>query len=171
MTRPSWDSYFTDMARLVSTRGTCDRLRVGAVLVRDRRIIATGYNGAPSSFDHCDDVGHMMEAGHCVRAVHAEQNALMQVARDGGSTTIGATLYCTHYPCVLCAKLLIQAGIVRIVCGSGYRTFSAETFLRAAGIEVVEGMNEALHGKNMDDSCHTDNAIGAGYVHAGYADR
>jgi dCMP deaminase len=111
---------------------------VGAVLVRDRRIIATGYNGAPTGFDHCDDVGHMMEAGHCVHGPHAEQNALMQVARDGGRTTIGSTLYCTHYPCVLCAKLIIQAGTVRVVCGFGYWTLSAETFLRAAGIEVVE---------------------------------
>lgn len=137
MTRPTWDEWFIAQARTIATRGTCDRLRVGAVLVRDNCAFATGYNGAPSGFAHCDEVGHMMHGGHCIRSVHAEQNAIVQAARHGVST-VGATLYCTHYPCVLCAKLLIQAGVVRVVCGEEYKTDYAEWFFVEAGIRIRE---------------------------------
>lgn len=135
--RPTWDEWFITQARTIATRGTCARLRVGAVLVRDNCAFATGYNGAPHGFAHCDDVGHMMSDGHCIRSVHAEQNAIVQAARHG-VTTVGATVYVTHYPCVLCAKLLIQACVVRVVCGSGYKTDTAAWFFAEAGIEVTE---------------------------------
>ena len=112
--RQTWDAYFLDLAGHASTRATCDRLHVGCVLVRDRDVIATGYNGSVSGLPHCDDAGHDMEDGHCVRTVHAEMNALCMSARNGHSTR-GATAYVTHYPCWLCFKLLSQSGITRVV--------------------------------------------------------
>lgn len=109
--RSSWDDYFHSIAAMVATRATCPRLSVGAVLVRNRQIISTGYNGAPRGLDHCDEIGCFMEAGHCIRAVHAEVNVVAQAARNGINTD-GAKLYVTHTPCKRCAAVLINAGIL-----------------------------------------------------------
>lgn len=113
--RPSWDSYFMKLATEVARMSTCDRLRVGCVLVKDKRIIATGFNGSISGQPHCDEEGHIYNSeGRCVRTIHAEQNALLQCAKYGISCE-GATAYVTHEPCEHCLKLLIQAGIKQIV--------------------------------------------------------
>lgn len=121
--RPSWDDYFMGIAKIVATRGTCDRLQVGAVLVKDRRIIATGYNGAPPGMPHCDGPdGHQMENGHCIRTVHAEENCILQAAVMGGQGTTGATLYTTHSTCHHCFKAATVAGVKRIVAGAEYRS-------------------------------------------------
>src|SRR5215469_9814793 len=104
--RPAWDEYFLDVARTVATRATCPRASVGAVLVRDDRILATGYNGAPARAAHCIEVGCLMVNGHCVRPTHAEANAIAQGARHGVSFA-GATAYVTHEPCLGCSKLLV----------------------------------------------------------------
>lgn len=117
--RPGWDEYFAGMAAHVATRGTCPRLRVGSVMVRDKRILVTGYNGSPSGVAHCEDVGCMMDDGHCQRAVHAEANAIVQAAHHGISLD-GATAYVTHQPCRNCTKLLVSAGIKRVVYSVAY---------------------------------------------------
>lgn len=114
--RLSWDDYFLEIATVVAERATCDRAHVGCVLVRDKRILSTGYNGSPSGQPHCDDEGHLLVAGHCVRTVHAEVNAVIQAARHGVGTE-GATAYVTHSPCYECAKVLVTAGVARIVYG------------------------------------------------------
>ena len=101
--RKPWDDYFMDMARMVATRATCDRKQVGAVIVRDRRTIASGYNGSVSGDVHCEDHGCKVVDGHCIRTVHAESNAILQCAKFGVSTD-GATLYVTHFPCLQCTK-------------------------------------------------------------------
>lgn len=141
--RPSWDEYFLEMAQLISKRSTCLRRRVGAVAVRDKRILATGYNGAPSGLQHCIDIGCLREKlkipsgerHELCRALHAEQNALIQAALYGMSLK-GSTLYATNQPCVICAKMLINAGIKEIVIASGYPDKMAMDFLREAGIKV-----------------------------------
>jgi dCMP deaminase len=113
--RPSWDAYFCAITRAVATRATCSRKAVGAALVKDKLILATGYNGAPAGLRHCDHSGGGdLVNGHCARSTHAEQNAIVQAARHGISIE-GATLYCTNNPCLNCTKLLINAGIRRIV--------------------------------------------------------
>jgi len=109
-----------DIARQVATRATCDRKHVGAVLVRDRTILSSGYNGSIRGMPHCDEVGHLMENGHCVATVHAEANAILQAARNGVRID-GATLYTTASPCWPCFKLVANAGCVRIVYGEFYR--------------------------------------------------
>lgn len=118
--RASWDEYFMAIAREVATRATCDRKHVGAVIVRDRIILATGYNGSIRGLDHCDDVGHLMEDGHCVRTVHAEANAIVQAARAGVRLD-EAGIYVTASPCFNCFKLIANAGLRRIVFGEFYR--------------------------------------------------
>lgn len=118
--RSSWDQYFMEIARQVATRATCDRKHVGAVLVRDRIILSTGYNGSIRGMPHCDEVGHLMENGHCVATVHAEANAVLQAARTGVRIE-GSSLYTTASPCWPCFKLVANAGIVRIVYGEFYR--------------------------------------------------
>lgn len=141
--RPDWDTYFMDIAELVSKRSTCLRRSVGAGLVRDSRILATGYNGAPSKLDHCLDVGCMREQlkvpsgerHELCRGLHAEQNAIIQAALHGVITK-GATLYCTNHPCVICAKMIINAGVARIVIRDGYDDKLAAQMLREAGISV-----------------------------------
>jgi len=120
MARSSWDQYFMDIAHQVATRATCDRKHVGAVLVRDRTILSTGYNGSIRGMPHCDEVGHMMENGHCVATVHAEANAILQAAKNGVRID-GATLYTTASPCWPCFKLVANSGCVRIVYGEFYR--------------------------------------------------
>ena len=146
--RPSWDEYFMSIARQVATRSTCIRRQVGAVLVRDKRILATGYNGAPSGMPHCADVGCLREQLHVpsgknhelCRAIHAEQNAVVQAARSG-TVIEGATIYTTTAPCVLCVKILLNAGIREFVYGDSYPDELAQHFLDEADVSVrrVEG--------------------------------
>lgn len=133
--RPSWDEYFLDIAFSVAERSTCDRAHVGAVLVRDKRILATGYNGSPAGLPHCDEVGHLMVDGHCVRTLHAEQNAIIQSALHGVSSE-GATAYVTHQPCLTCAKMLINAGVERVVYAGDYLDENSRQFLAAAQVKL-----------------------------------
>ena len=136
--RPDWDSYFMKIAAAVSERSTCDRAMVGCVLVLDKRILTTGFNGSPAGQEHCDEVGHLMVDGHCVRTIHAETNAIIQAALHGVSTR-GASCYVTHLPCINCTKALINAGITRIVYGEAYRMDeNANKFLKTADIKVVQ---------------------------------
>lgn len=118
--RASWDEYFMAIAAVVASRSTCARKHVGAVIVRDRMILATGYNGSIRGLAHCDDEGHMMEDGHCVRTVHAEANAIVQAARNGVRLD-GADIYVTASPCFGCFKLIANAGLRRVVFGEFYR--------------------------------------------------
>ncbi len=141
--RPSWDDYFMEIARAVSGRATCLRRRVGAVVVRDKRILATGYNGAPSGLAHCVDVGCLREKRgvasgerhELCRGLHAEQNALLQAALYGISLS-GASLYSTHRPCALCAKMIINAGIREVFFDAGYPDELAEELFREAGVRL-----------------------------------
>lgn len=136
--RPDWDSYFIKIANAVSERSTCDRAQVGCVLVLDKRILTTGFNGSPSGQPHCDEVGHLMVEGHCVRTIHAETNAIIQAALHGVSTK-GATCYVTHFPCMNCAKALVNAGIVRLVYNNPYRIDPISVqFLEGANVEICE---------------------------------
>lgn len=134
--RKDWDNYFLEMAVLASERATCERLKVGAVLVKDKRVIATGYNGSPSNSPHCIDEGCKVVNGHCVRTIHAEQNALFQCSRYGASSE-GSVCYSTHFPCLLCAKSLIQAGISEVVYLHDYKNdkYALELF-QQAGVKV-----------------------------------
>lgn len=118
--RKSWDDYFLSIAKEVATRSTCDRKMVGAVLVRDRVILATGYNGSVRGTPHCDEAGHLMENDHCIRTIHAEQNAIVQAAMLGVAIR-EAELYVTASPCWICFKLLANARIGRMVYGEFYR--------------------------------------------------
>lgn len=124
-----------EIARTVGTRATCPRASVGAVLTRDKRILTTGYNGAPRGVPHCTEAGCMMVDGHCLRATHAEANAIVQGALHGVSLA-GATAYCTHQPCAGCSKLLISAGVVRIVYQDAYPDAVASELLAAAGVTL-----------------------------------
>jgi len=135
-TRPGWDEYFMDVARTVATRATCPRASVGAVLVREHRILTTGYNGAPRGVAHCTEAGCELVNGHCVRSTHAEANAVVQGALHGVRLE-GATAYCTHQPCVNCAKLLISAGVTRIVYDAAYLDAFARQLLAEAGVALV----------------------------------
>ncbi|WP_394828365.1 deoxycytidylate deaminase [Pendulispora albinea] len=135
--RVSWDEYFMNIAREVSTRSTCDRKFVGAVIVRDRIILATGYNGSIRGMPHCDDVGHLMEDGHCVRTVHAEANAIVQAARNGVRID-AADIYVTASPCWICFRLIANAGIQRIAFGEFYRDPRVFEMSQALGIELVD---------------------------------
>lgn len=137
MSRPNWDAYFMSIAKTVATRGTCDRVRVGAVIVKDNRIVSTGYNGSPPGMDHCDDVGHQMVDGHCIRTLHGEENAILQAAVIGGLSTKGATLYTTHSTCYLCLKKAISVGITRIVAGTIFRDASVGKICSQVGIEFI----------------------------------
>lgn len=145
--RPSWDEYFMGIALQVAKRSTCDRAHVGAVIVRDRRILTTGYNGSPSGLPHCDDVGHLLVNGHCVRTIHAEQNAIVQAAYLGVSVR-GGTIYVTHQPCLTCAKLIINAGIRRVVYAGTYPDNLARQFLAEAGV----GLQQLTLPSNLQDS-------------------
>ena len=134
--RPGWDEYFMEIARTVATRATCPRARVGAVLTRAHRILTTGYNGAPRGVAHCSEVGCTMVDGHCQRATHAEANAIVQGALHGVGLE-GATAYCTHQPCSGCSKLLISAGVGRIVYEDAYPDAVASLLLAEAGVETL----------------------------------
>jgi dCMP deaminase len=135
--RASWDEYFMNIAREVSARSTCDRKFVGAVIVRDKCILATGYNGSIRGLPHCDEEGHLMEEGHCVRTVHAEANAIVQAARNGNRID-GASIYVTASPCWGCFRLIANAGINRIVFGEFYRDPKIYDFATRLGIELAD---------------------------------
>jgi dCMP deaminase len=137
MNRPNWDEYFMNIAKVIATRGTCDRARVGAVIVKDNRIVSTGYNGSPPGLPHCDDIGHEMVSEHCVRTLHAEENAMLQAAIIGGTSTKGATMYTTHSTCYECLKKTISVGITRIVSGKTYRNPSVVELAENVGIECT----------------------------------
>ena len=144
-TRPSWDDYFMEVAHAISKRATCDRGKSGCVIARDRQLIVSGYVGAPSGFAHCDEVGHQLKkmthengeiTEHCMRTVHAEQNAICQAARLGVSIS-GATVYTRMTPCRTCAMLLINCGIKRVVCERRYHfALESEEMFRQAGIQL-----------------------------------
>jgi dCMP deaminase len=133
MSRPSWDEYFMGIAFQVARRSTCNRARVGAIIVKDRRMLTTGYNGSPAGLPHCDDAGHLMVDGHCVRTLHAEQNAIIQAALHGVGVQ-GSAIYVTHQPCLTCAKMIINAGIVRVVYAGEYPDENSRSFLAQAGV-------------------------------------
>jgi dCMP deaminase len=145
-TRPDWDTYFMEICRTVAKRATCDRGRSGCVITRDNRILVTGYVGSPAGLPHCDEVGHLFkkmthedgtETMHCVRTVHAEQNALCQAAKKGIAVD-GGTLYCKMTPCRTCAMLIINCGILRVVAEKRYHD-SADSLAMfdQAGVEIV----------------------------------
>lgn len=134
--RPSWDEYFMGITFEVARRSTCNRAQVGAIIVRNKRILTTGYNGSPTGLPHCTEVGCLMVNGHCARTLHAEQNAIIQAALHGVSTD-RATIYVTHQPCLVCAKMIINAGITRVVYGGDYPDDLARQFLEDAGVELV----------------------------------
>ncbi len=135
--RPSWDEYFLKLAMLASERATCPRMHCGCVLVKDRFVLATGYNGSLPGQPHCEDVGCLIVDNHCVRTNHAEMNALIQAARHGVNTT-GATAYITNMSCTTCAKALIAAGIKRVVVFSDFHDTLATQFYKDAGVEIVK---------------------------------
>lgn len=142
--RPDWDTYFMEMARLAARRSSCLRRAVGAVLVKDRRVLATGYNGVPSGITHCEVTGCLREKlavpsgerHELCRGLHAEQNAIIQAAMHGVSIR-GAVLYCTNLPCIICAKMLVNAGVRRIVYLEGYADPLTGEMLEEAGLELV----------------------------------
>ena len=132
----NWDDYFMRIAEVVASRATCDRKHVGAVIVRDRTILSTGYNGSIRGLPHCDEVGHMMEDGHCVATIHAEANAIIQAAKNGVSIE-GGDIYITASPCWPCFKLIAHAGLRRIVFGEFYRDSRIFEIAQRLGIELV----------------------------------
>jgi len=142
--RPSWDEYFLSITELVAKRSTCLRRHVGAVIVKDKRILTTGYNGAPSGLEHCETTGCLRtqmnvpsgERHELCRALHAEMNAILQAAQYG-ITLNESVIYCTNHPCIICAKMIINAGIKRVVIIEDYPDELAKQFLNDAGIEVV----------------------------------
>ncbi|MFO8192781.1 MAG: cytidine/deoxycytidylate deaminase family protein [Bacillota bacterium] len=141
--RPDWDHYFMQIAKVVASRSTCLRRHVGALLVIDKRILSTGYNGAPTGLKHCAEVGCLREKlkvpsgerHELCRGLHAEQNAIIQAAIHGVAIK-GATLYCTHYPCSVCAKMLINAGIKKIILAENYPDKLAKEIFKEAGIDI-----------------------------------
>jgi dCMP deaminase len=135
--RVDWNTYFMNIARQAATRSTCDRKQVGAVIVRDRTILSTGYNGSIRGMPHCDDVGHQMEGGHCVATVHAEANAIIQAAKNGVRID-GGELYTTASPCWNCFKLLANAGICKVYYGEFYRDRKSLEVAAQLGIELVD---------------------------------
>ena len=149
--RPSWDDYFLKLADAASKRATCNRGRSGCVIVRDKQVLATGYVGSPAGLPHCDDVGHLMKrviqengeiSEHCVRTVHAEQNAICQAAKRGISIE-GATVYQRMTPCRTCAMLWINCGIKKVVCERKYQLAEeSEQLLAAAGVKLEYKYNE-----------------------------
>ncbi len=146
--RPSWDEYFIELANLVGSRGTCDRGRSGTVIVKDKRILTTGYVGSPIGLPHCDEVGHLMhtvtyedgsQSMHCIRTAHAEQNAINNAARNGVAL-LGATMYCKMTPCYKCAQSIVNVGIVRLVAEKDYHAskMTKEIFKKAkVKLEII----------------------------------
>lgn len=139
--RPSWDQYFLKTAEMVASRATCDRKHVGAVIVKDKFILSTGYNGAPRGLAHCDEEDHEIFDGHCIRTVHAEANAIIQAARKGTAIE-GATIYLTASPCYDCFKMIVNTGIERVVYKDFYMSrYEASkavlTLAKKAGVEII----------------------------------
>jgi dCMP deaminase len=155
--RPSWDEYFMSIAELVGSRGTCDRGRSGCVIVRDKRILVTGYVGSPAGLPHCDDVGHEMHkvtgddgviSEHCVRTAHAELNAIAQAAKVGVSVD-GSTVYCHMVPCYTCAKTIVNAGIKKVVALKDYhRSQRTKEIFEEGGVRLTILTNETEDYKN-----------------------
>ncbi|MBU1864317.1 MAG: cytidine/deoxycytidylate deaminase family protein [Candidatus Omnitrophica bacterium] len=143
MTRPTWDEYFIEIANIVAKRSTCIRRHVGAVIIKDKRILTTGYNGSPSGLKHCGDSGCLREklnipAGErheLCRGLHAEQNAIIQASLHGVNVK-DSVLYCTHQPCIICAKMIINAGIKEVIFVQGYPDDLAQQFLDEAKVVV-----------------------------------
>ena len=156
--RPSWDQYFIDLAHSVSKRATCDRGRAGCVIVKDKQILVTGYVGSPRGLKHCDEVGHLMKkvvhedesvSQHCVRTVHAEQNAITQAARRGIALE-GGTIYVRMTPCRTCAMLIINCGIKRVVCEFRYHDAKeSEAMFAEAGVKIDYFNDEVLSYENQ----------------------
>jgi len=147
--RPSWDDYFMDITERVAARSTCLRRAVGAIVVKDKRILTTGYNGAPSNIRHCSEAGCLRERLNVAsgerhelcRGIHAEQNAIVQAALHGVSIK-DSTLYCTNLPCSICAKMIINAGIKKIIYLSGYADALSEEMLTEARVEIIQFKQE-----------------------------
>ena len=137
MTRADWHTYFMNIAKQVATRSTCDRKHVGAVIVRDKTILSTGYNGSIRGMPHCDDVGHLMENNHCIATVHAEANAIIQAAKNGVRID-QAELYTTASPCWNCFQLLANSGIQRVYYGEFYREQRSIEIAAQLGIELID---------------------------------
>lgn len=156
--RPGWDEYFMKMVNVIAERGTCDRGRTGCVITKNNHILATGYVGSPKGLPHCDEVGHEMqsvindegkETQHCVRTVHFEQNAIATAARVGIALD-GSTLYCMMTPCYTCAKILVNAGIKRVVCAKDYHAGEkSKRVFREAGIKYELLDSEIVTYDNM----------------------
>jgi dCMP deaminase len=156
--RPSWDDYFLEVAHAIAKRATCDRGRSGCVIAKNKQLLVTGYVGAPAGLPHCDEIGHQMkttvhedghETQHCVRTVHAEQNAICQAAKLGVSID-GATLYCRMTPCRTCAMLIINCGIVRVVCERKYHAGSeSEDLFKQAGVALEYKHDEVQKYENQ----------------------
>ena len=136
-TRADWDEYFMNIATVVASRSTCDRKFVGAVIVRDKTILSTGYNGSIRKLEHCDEVGHIMENGHCVATIHAEANAILQAAKNGVCID-EATIYTSASPCWPCFKMIANAGLKRICFGEFYRDERIFSVAQRIGIELVD---------------------------------
>lgn len=147
--RKDWDRYFLDIAFQVRERSTCPRLHVGAVLVKDRRIKGTGYNGSPMGLPHCDDVGCYIQDNHCIRTIHAEVNCLLEVSPEERE---GATIYVTHTPCPECQKLIITCGVKRVVYAENYSP-AVNWFHMDPSIEVVkmQAIKEPEYGNNNEE--------------------
>jgi len=149
--RPSWDEYFMELANAVSKRATCDRGRSGCVIVKNRQILVTGYVGSPKGLEHCDEIGHFFKkvyhedgsvTQHCVRTVHAEQNAICQAAKLGIALD-GSTLYCRMTPCRTCAMLIINCGIERVICEKKYHAGGeSEAMFKEVGVKLEYFNNE-----------------------------
>ena len=134
--RPSWNLYFMNIAHEVAQRSTCERAKAGAVIVKEKRILITCNNGSPRGLPHCTEVGCLIDNCHCIRTLHAEQNAIIQAALHGVITE-GATIYVTHQPCFLCAKTIINAGIQEIVYDKEYQDDRSIDFLNQAGLKLI----------------------------------
>ncbi len=134
--RVSWEQYFMNIAHEVATRSTCDRKNIGAVIVREKSILSTGYNGSLRGLPHCEEVGHEMENDHCVRTIHAEANAIVQAARNGVQIE-NAEIFVTASPCYNCFKMIANAGIKKIYFGEFYRDERIKEHARELGIELI----------------------------------
>ena len=143
--RPSWEEYFLNIATMVASRSTCERRRVGAVVVKNKNILSTGYNGSSRGLPHCDEVGHELVAGHCVRTIHAEANALVQAARHGTAVE-GATIFLTDSPCYDCFKMIVNSGIREVIYSDFYMSrYDASDKIfdlaKKAGVKVTRCKN------------------------------
>lgn len=154
MPRPDWDCYFMQMAHLVATRATCPRRHVGAVVVKDKQVLATGYNGSLPGQPHCDDVGCMIQGmSGCLRTIHAEVNAVAQAARHGISVS-GSTIYVTTSPCLSCFKAIISAGIIEVIYDTEYREDLGLAFAKLAGVKVRKHDSGRSNSVSGQDDLH-----------------